>query len=110
MGAKTTDGRAYEVVAHREAYPEGSWWVFDIPALGAAGQTSRLANVAAEARAIIAAWDEDGPDEQDVRVTVRLDGEVEARRIWEQGEAEERAGRAALARAACSPASFFASR
>lgn len=37
MGAKTTDGRAYEVVAHREAYPEGSWWVFDIPALGAAG-------------------------------------------------------------------------
>jgi len=110
MGAKTTDGRAYEVVAHREAYPEGSWWVFDIPALGAAGQTSRLANVAAEARAIIAAWDEDGPDEQDVRVAVRLDGEVEARRIWEQGEAEERAGRAALARAACSPTSFFASR
>ncbi|MCZ0858533.1 hypothetical protein OHJ16_10810 [Actinomyces israelii] len=43
-------------------------------------------------------------------MAVRLDGEVEARRIWEQGEAEERAGRAALARAACSPASFFASR
>ena len=54
MGAKTTDGRAYEVVAHREAYPEGSWWVFDIPALGAAGQTSRLANVAASGAG--AAW------------------------------------------------------
>mgnify|MGYP000865589220 FL=1 len=100
MGAKATDGRAYEVVAHREAYPEGSWWVFDIPALGAAGQTSRLANVAAEARAIIAAWDEDGPDEQDVRVAVRLDGEVEARRIWEQGEAEVAALREAAEAAA----------
>ncbi|RLP06437.1 XRE family transcriptional regulator [Propionibacterium australiense] len=94
---RTTD---YEVIVHREVYPEGSWWVFDIPALGAAGQTTRLADVAPESRSIIAMWDEDGPDEADVHVTVRLEGEAEARRIWEQSEAEERAARAALDRAA----------
>jgi len=93
----TTD---YEVIVHREVYPEGSWWVFDIPAPGAAEQVTRLADVGPTASSIIAMWDEDGPDEADVHVTVRLEGEAEARRIWEQSEVAEGAARAALDRAA----------
>ena len=72
MTGTTTTGRTYEVVVHRETRPEGSWWVFDIPDLGAVGQATRLADVGGEARGIIAAWDEDGPAENDVHVTARL--------------------------------------
>lgn len=74
MTSTTTASRTYEVVVHRETHTEGSWWVFDIPDLGAVGQATRLADVGSEARGIIAAWDEDGPAEDDVHVTVRLGG------------------------------------
>lgn len=100
MSAQIEAGTVYEVIAHREVYPEGAWWVFEIPALGAVGQTSKLRDVEGEARGIIIAWDEDGPAEEDVRVAVRLDGEAEARRIWEESEAEEQAARVALDHAA----------
>ncbi|MCP3425593.1 XRE family transcriptional regulator [Rothia sp. AR01] len=86
----------YEVIAHREVHPEASFWVFEIPALGAVGQATKLSAVEEEARGIITAWDEDGPAEEDIGVSVRLDGEAEARRIWDEGEEEERAARAAL--------------
>lgn len=95
-----TERQPYEVIVHREVYPEGSWWVFTIPALDVVGQATRLADVADEARGIIAAWNEDGPEADDVQVTVHLDGEAEAQRVWAEGEAAERAARQALARAA----------
>ncbi len=76
-----TNTHSYEVIAHREVYPGGTWWVFSIPALDAVGQATRLTDVAAEARGIISAWNESGPAPHDVRVTVRLDGEAEARAV-----------------------------
>lgn len=76
-----TNMHSYEVIAHREVYPEGTWWVFSIPALDAVGQATRLADVAAEARGIISAWNESEPAPHDVRVTVRLDGEAGARAV-----------------------------
>ncbi|WP_454932362.1 XRE family transcriptional regulator [Actinomyces oricola] len=95
-----TNTRSYEVIAHREVYPEGTWWVFSIPALDAVGQATRLADVAAEARGIISAWNESEPAPHDVRVTVRLDGEAEARRIWQEAQEQEDAARSALDAAA----------
>lgn len=74
MTSTTTTGRTYEVVVHRETHPEGSRRMLDIPDLGAVGRATGLADVGSEARGIIAAWDEDGPAEDDVHVTVRLDG------------------------------------
>ena len=71
----------YEVVTHREVSAEAGFWVFEIPALGAVGQAAKLGQVADEARGIIAAWDEDGPDEDSVTVQVRLDGEAKSRRM-----------------------------
>lgn len=88
--------KVYEVVAHRE----GRWWVFDVPELDAMGQAATLSKVAEEARGIIAAWDEDGPEFDAVRVRVRLDGEAEALRLWAEAEAEEQAARQALQHAA----------
>lgn len=96
MSTKVEAGTVYEVVAHRE----GRWWVFDVPALDVMGQAAALSEVADEARGIIAAWNEDGPAYEDVSVSVRLDGEAEARRLWEESEAEERAARQALDHAA----------
>lgn len=83
----------YDVLVRREVYPEGTWWVFDIPALCATGQVTRLADVDWEARCIIAAWDDDdiGPD--DVTVTLRMDGATEARAVWGVAEQDERAAR-----------------
>ena len=52
--------------------------MFEIPALGVVGQAAELGQVADEARGIIAAWNEDGPDEDSVTVQVRLDGEAGA--------------------------------
>lgn len=75
MSMTAEAGTVYEVIAHREVSPEASFWVFEIPALGAVGQTAKLGQVADEARGIIAAWDEDGPDEDALKVQVRLDGE-----------------------------------
>ena len=92
--------REYEVVAHREVYPEGAWWVFAIPALDVVGQAHQLADVADEARGIIAAWGEDGPSEEDLRVTVRVDGEAEAVRMWQEAQNQEDAARSALDAAA----------
>ncbi|WP_269929312.1 XRE family transcriptional regulator [Kocuria massiliensis] len=100
MSTTAHTGTVYEVIAHREVYSDVSFWVFEIPTLGAAGQATKLANVQDEARGIIAAWNENGPAADDVRVQVRLDGEAEARRIWEESEAEERTARAALDHAA----------
>ena len=45
---------------------------------GVVGQAAELGQVADEARGIIAAWNEDGPDEDSVTVQVRLDGEAGA--------------------------------
>lgn len=99
--ARTVEaGVVYEVIAHREVSSETAFWVFEIPALGAVGQAVKLGQVADEARGIIAAWDEHGPDEDAFGVQVRLDGEEEARRIWEEGEEEERQARKALDHAA----------
>ena len=55
-----------------------NFWVFEIPALGAVGQAMKLSQVADEARGIIAAWNEDGPDEDSFTVRVRLDDEAGA--------------------------------
>lgn len=90
----------YDVIAHREVSPEANFWVFEIPALGAVGQAVKLGQVADEARGIITAWDEDGPDENAFKVHVRLDGEADARRMWEEGEEEERQARKVLDHAA----------
>jgi hypothetical protein len=100
MGTVNSDTAAYEVIVHREVTPGQTWWVFDIPALGATGQALKLTDVAPEARGIIAAWEEDGPAEEDIEVTVRFDGEAEARRLWDQSEQEERVARLALEEAA----------
>lgn len=51
-------GTTYEVIVHREVSAEVSFWVFEIPALGAVGQAMKLSQVADEARGVIAAWDE----------------------------------------------------
>jgi len=74
-------GTTYEVVTHCEVSAEAGFWVFEIPALGAVGQAVKLGQVADEARGIIAAWNEDGPDEDSVKVQVRLDGEAGAQRM-----------------------------
>lgn len=66
------------MVTHREVSAEASFWMFEIPALGAVGQAVKLGQVTDEARGIIAAWNEDGPDEDSVTVQVRLDGEAGA--------------------------------
>lgn len=93
-------GTVYDVIAHREDSPEANFWVFEIPALGAVGQAVKLGQVADEARGIITAWDEDGPDEKAFKVHVRLDGEADARRMWEEGEEEEHQARKVLDHAA----------
>lgn len=93
-------GTVYDVIAHREVSPEANFWVFEIPALGAVGQAVKLGQVTDEARGIITAWDEDGPDEKAFKVHVRLDGEADARRMWEEGEEEERQARKVLDHAA----------
>ena len=74
----TTVEGTYEVIVHREVSAEASFWVFEIPALGAVGQAMKLSQVADEARGIVAAWNEDGPDEDSFTVRVRLDGEAGA--------------------------------
>lgn len=66
------------MVTHREVSAEASFWMFEIPALEAVGQAVKLGQVTDEARGIIAAWNEDGPDEDSVTVQVRLDGEAGA--------------------------------
>ena len=78
MDTTVESGTTYEVVTHREVSAEASFWVFEIPALRAVGQAVKLGQVADEARGIIAAWNEDGPDEDSVTVQVRLDGEAGA--------------------------------
>lgn len=95
----TTASNEYVVQTHFESYPEGSWWVFSIPVLGAAGQVTNLADVKNEALAIIEAWEDGANEGEEVYVTVHIDGQAEAKRIWEQAEEEEREARAALARA-----------
>ena len=77
----TTVEGTYEVIVHREVSAEASFWVFEIPALGAVGQAMKLSQVADEARGIVAAWNEDGPDEDSFTVRVRLDGEAGAQNI-----------------------------
>lgn len=72
-------GAVFEVIAHREVSSGASFWVFEIPTLGAVGQAVKLGQVADEARGIIAAWDEAGPDADVFKVQVRLDGDTEAR-------------------------------
>lgn len=79
MDTTVEGGTTYEVVTHCEVSAEAGFWVFEIPALGAVGQAVKLGQVADEARGIIAAWNEDGPDEDSVKVQVRLDGEAGAR-------------------------------
>jgi len=81
MDTTVEDGTTYEVVTHCEVSAEAGFWVFEIPALGAVGQAVKLGQVADEARGIIAAWNEDGPDEDSVKVQVRLDGEAGAQRM-----------------------------
>ena len=81
MDTTVESGTTYEVVTHREVSAEAGFWVFEIPALGAVGQAVKLGQVADEARGIIAAWNEDGPDEDSVKVQVRLDGEAGAQRM-----------------------------
>ena len=93
-------GTVYDVIAHREVSPEANFWVFEIPALGAVGQAVKLGQVADEARGIITAWDEDGPDEKAFTRHVRMDGEADARRMWEEGEEEEHQARKVLDHAA----------
>ncbi|WP_296216367.1 hypothetical protein [uncultured Corynebacterium sp.] len=61
---------AYRVVVHRETCVEGTWWVFDIPALGATGQADRFEDVQWEARCIIAAWNDDGTNPAEVTVSI----------------------------------------
>lgn len=75
----TVEGEtAHEVIVHREVSAEVGFWVFEIPALGVVGQAVKWGQVADEARGIVAAWNEDGPDEDSFTVRVRLDGEVGA--------------------------------
>ncbi|ERS33489.1 hypothetical protein HMPREF1275_01695 [Propionibacterium sp. KPL1844] len=81
MDTTVEGGTTYEVVTHCEVSAEAGFWVFEIPALGAVGQAVKLGQVADEARGIIAAWNEDGPDEDSVKVQVRLDGEAGAQRM-----------------------------
>lgn len=68
MDTTVEGGTTYEVIVHREVLAEASFWVFEIPALGAVGQAMELSQVEDEARGIIAAWDEDS-----FTVRVRLD-------------------------------------
>ena len=81
MDTTVEGGTTYGVVTHCEVSAEAGFWVFEIPALGAVGQAVKLGQVADEARGIIAAWNEDGPDEDSVKVQVRLDGEAGAQRM-----------------------------
>ena len=76
MDTTVEKGTIYEVVTHCKALAEVNFWVFEIPALGAVGQAMKLSQVADEARGIIAAWNEDGPDEDSFTVRVRLDDEA----------------------------------
>ena len=78
MDTTVESGTTYEVVTHREVSAEAGFWVLEIPALGAVRQAVKLGQVADEARGIIAAWNEDGPDDDSVKVQVRLDGEAGA--------------------------------
>lgn len=71
-------GTIYEVVTHCEISAEVNFWVFEIPALGAVGQAAKWGQVEDEARGIIAAWNEDGPDDDSFTVRVRLDDEAGA--------------------------------
>jgi DNA-directed RNA polymerase specialized sigma24 family protein len=91
-----------------EAWKDGRWWTFEIPALTASspagrtivamGQARRAADVAAEARDVIASWTE--ADEADVTVSVvwRITEDVQA--AVRQAEERDAAGRAALSEAA----------
>ena len=81
MDTTVEGGTSYEVIVHLEVSAEASFWVFEIPALGAVGQAMKLSQVADEARGIVAAWNEDGPDEDSFTVRVLLDGEAGAQSI-----------------------------
>lgn len=90
----TAKKRTYEVMAERD----GRWWVFEIPELGTGGQARYLTDVAFEAQGVAAMWLDVEPDAVDVVVTVKGQGDVLAE--WLAAERDEKAARAAQARAA----------
>lgn len=93
----------YEV----DASYDGAWWVFDIPALlttvngrqiVARGQARTAAEVAAEARGIIAMWTD--VDEAAIGVSVRFSMPAEIREAIERAREREREARSAEQEAA----------
>lgn len=78
----------YAVTVERE----GRWWVFEIPELDTAGQARNLAEVPAEARGIISAWEQVPLDSVDVAVTVT--SAEDAQTEWRQAEADLAAAQA----------------
>lgn len=72
----------FDVIVSRD----GKWWVFDIPALGAAGQALKLSDVEFEAHDVVATWL--NVDPKTVTVTVSVDGKAiaAARGAWEEAE------------------------
>lgn len=90
MDSITGPGIAYGVIAHREVTEETDFWVFEIPELGEpstvngtmmmpVGQALSRDEIEDEARGIIAAWNDDGSLAEEIRVSVRFDGELEQR-------------------------------
>lgn len=76
----------YEV----QAWPEGSWWIVEVPELGTAGQSASFAGVEKAAREVCAGWLDVPESEVEVRVRVRIP-EAEQREWIEATDAEEKA-------------------
>ncbi|GAA1317823.1 hypothetical protein ACFSWE_14590 [Leucobacter albus] len=96
----------YDVVAYRD----GKWWTFEIPALTspspntpghpivAMGQARTVADIAEEARDVIALWAEVDESSVSVEVSYRLPPAVQ--RALDDAKGLDAAGRAALDEAA----------
>lgn len=69
------------------AWPEGKWWVVEIPELETAGQATSFADVAEAGREVVASWLDVETKDVDIEVEVRVPAEV--RELWDEATALE---------------------
>lgn len=73
-------------------WPEGRWWVVEIPELETAGQAASFSGTAQAAREVCSAWLD--VDETAVRIELAVRIPQEVRRTWESALELERRSRA----------------
>lgn len=79
---------------------DGKWWVFEVPALGAAGQALKLSDVEAETHDVVATWLDVAPETVGVNISVEGQQPTSARQSWLEADRVDEAARKERARAA----------